>query len=241
MLRPGQLKCAPRIQLRCALVLLVVVASVHALPIAAADSARMDAKTGVRIEIRDAANVPAAGTVVYLQGEVPEMAPANVPHGIIDQRDKTFVPGYVVVQRGTPIEFPNHDTVSHHVYSFSDPNAFELPLYKGAPVKPVIFERAGVVTLGCNIHDRMLAFVVVVETPYFGITAADGTFFFPAVRAGRYQVMVWNPRLDPAKPSTLGSLEVTVGATPETRAYRLATQLKPAPAAAANSLAWGDY
>ena len=71
MLRPGQLKCAPRIQLRCALALLVVVASVHALPSAAAEPARMDPKTGLRIEIRDAANAPATGTVVYLQGETP--------------------------------------------------------------------------------------------------------------------------------------------------------------------------
>lgn len=223
---------APYSRVRCARAVLLALAAC-APPARAAES--------VRIELRDAGNTPAAAVVLYLQGATPELAPAGTPHAIIDQRDKAFVPGYVVLQRGTAVEFPNHDTVSHHVYSFSDPNAFELPLYKGAPAKPVVFQRPGVVTLGCNIHDRMIAYVVVVETPYFGITAADGSLALPAVAPGRYQVMAWSPRLDPAKALPVDTVEISPGSAAATHAYRLARKLKPVPAAAASSLSWGDY
>lgn len=207
----------------------------------AACAVPLQAAESVRIELRDASNAPAAAVVLYLQGATLEQAPAGTANVVIDQRDKTFVPGYVVLQRGTPVEFPNHDTVSHHVYSFSDPNAFELPLYKGAPAKPVVFQRPGIVTLGCNIHDRMIAYVVVVETPYFGITAADGGLIFPAVAPGRYQVMAWSPRLDPAKAVPVNTLEISAGSAGPVHAYRLTQRLKPAPAAANSSLSWGDY
>lgn len=193
----------------------------------------------VRIELRDAGNAPASAAVVYLLGDTAEIAPEATPHAIIDQRDKTFVPEFVVIQRGTAVEFPNHDTVSHHVYSFSDPNAFELPLYKGAPVKPVVFQRAGIITLGCNIHDRMLAYVVVVETPYFGITAADGSLSLAGVRPGHYRVMTWSPRLDPAKPLLVDAIDVS--AAPVNRSFRLAQRLKPATHTGGAALAWGDY
>ena len=75
---------------------------------------------------------------------------------VIDQRDKVFVPVVTVIQTGTEVSFPNSDSVSHHVYSFAQPNTFELPLYKGKRSPTVQFDHAGVVTLGCNIHDSMV-------------------------------------------------------------------------------------
>ncbi len=75
---------------------------------------------------------------------------------IMDQRNLAFVPDVLVVQTGTAVDFPNSDQVRHQVYSFSDAKTFQLALYAGRAHAPVVFNRAGLVTLGCNIHDSML-------------------------------------------------------------------------------------
>ena len=113
---------------------------------------------------------------------------------IIDQVDKEFVPHVSVIQTGTSIEFPNHDKIRHHVYSFSPAKSFEIPLYKGTPADPVTFEQAGVVKLGCNIHDWMAANIFITETPYFGISDAKGNVALNDLPAGNYKVFVWHPQ-----------------------------------------------
>lgn len=112
----------------------------------------------------------------------------------IEQRNKTFLPAISVVQTGTPIEFPNNDTVRHHVYSFSAARVFELKLYAGKPEKPVVFDKPGVVVLGCNIHDRMVAYVVVVDTPWSAISQNDGVARITDVPTGDYLLQMWHPR-----------------------------------------------
>lgn len=112
----------------------------------------------------------------------------------IEQRNKTFLPAISVVQTGTPIEFPNNDTVRHHVYSFSAAKVFELKLYAGKPEKPVVFDKPGVVVLGCNIHDKMAAYVVVVDTPWSAISQTDGVARIVDVPTGDYQLQLWHPR-----------------------------------------------
>jgi plastocyanin len=112
----------------------------------------------------------------------------------IEQRNKTFLPAISVVQTGTAIEFPNNDTVRHHVYSFSAAKVFELKLYAGKPEKPVVFDKPGVVVLGCNIHDRMAAYVVVVDTPWSAISQSDGVARIADVPTGDYQLQLWHPR-----------------------------------------------
>ncbi len=77
----------------------------------------------------------------------------------MDQQGHQFVPHLLVVQAGTEVTFPNSDNVSHHVYSFSPTKPFELPLYKGDVYPPVTFEKAGIVVVGCNIHDSMLGYI----------------------------------------------------------------------------------
>ena len=86
---------------------------------------------------------------------------------IIDQRDKQFIPYVTALQVGTSVWFANTDKIRHHVYSFSPAKKFELPLYAGVPAEPVVFDQPGFVTLGCNIHDWMIAYVAVLTTPYF--------------------------------------------------------------------------
>jgi plastocyanin len=116
------------------------------------------------------------------------------PVAVMDQYDKAFVPHILVVQTGTRIAFPNHDSVSHHVYSFSPAKPFELGLYKGSAHPPLTFDKAGVVILGCNIHDNMLGYIFVVDTPYFAKTDATGHATLDTLPPGGYTVRVWTPR-----------------------------------------------
>lgn len=122
-------------------------------------------------------------------------APVKPAQGVeISQQNKSFMPSVSVIPVGTKVAFPNQDTVRHHVYSFSEAKKFELKLYAGKPENPVSFDRAGVVVLGCNIHDQMVAYVVVVDTPWFAVSGDDGTVRIRDVPSGDYQVQTWHPR-----------------------------------------------
>jgi plastocyanin len=126
----------------------------------------------------------------------PAAAPRAAPRPLADvdivQAQKTFQPMVTAVTVGTAVGFPNRDTVRHHVYSFSPAKRFELKLYVGTPAAPVVFDRPGVAVLGCNIHDDMAAWVVIVETPWFGKTDAQGRVRLPEVPAGRHQLRTWH-------------------------------------------------
>jgi len=114
-----------------------------------------------------------------------------------------------VVRTGTAITFPNSDHIRHQVYSFSQAKTFTLKLYSGSPKTPVIFDKPGMVVLGCNIHDNMVAFIGVVDSPYFAKTTDTGsaTLNLPA---GRYRLRVWHPNAVAAVPPR----EITVPAAP---------------------------
>jgi plastocyanin len=112
----------------------------------------------------------------------------------IAQQGQEFSAYVTVVQAGTRVVFPNRDTVQHHVYSLSKAKKFELPLYNPGQAESLVFDVAGLVTLGCNIHDWMISHLVVVPTPWFAKTDAQGTAHLTAP-AGRYRLEVWHPRL----------------------------------------------
>ncbi|MFZ6753954.1 methylamine utilization protein [Undibacterium sp. Dicai25W] len=97
-----------------------------------------------------------------------------------------------VVQTGTLISFPNNDTVKHQAYSFSPAKTFELKLYSGKPSEPLLFDKAGTVTVGCNIHDQMLAYIHVVNTPFFAKTDAHGNATLSGLPQGKYILKVWH-------------------------------------------------
>lgn len=116
-------------------------------------------------------------------------APTRPPETVeIVQRDKTFIPLMTAIRTGDAVRFPNQDTVRHHVYSFSAPRTFELKLYLGTPPAPVVFDKPGVVVLGCNIHDHMVAYVVVSDTVWNTVTGPDGVARFEGVPDGEYAV-----------------------------------------------------
>jgi plastocyanin len=140
--------------------------------------------------------------------------------GVIDQVNQQFVPYVSAIQVGTAVTFPNHDNIRHHVYSFSPAKKFELPLYAGIPAAPVVFDREGVVTLGCNIHDWMLAYVVVLATPHFQITRDEGRVSLKNLPAGSYKVEVWQPRMKAAS-DALAQTVAVAGAEDSAIAFKL--------------------
>jgi plastocyanin len=131
----------------------------------------------------------------------------------IDQLDKHFVPRVSVLRTGTTVSFPNSDHIRHQVYSFSAAKVFTLKLYAGSPSAPITFDKPGLVVLGCNIHDRMLAFVGVVDTPYFAKADASGSAVVN-VPAGRYRLRVWHPALSATVPAQEITVEKTALAIP---------------------------
>jgi plastocyanin len=122
---------------------------------------------------------------------------------VVDQVDKEFTPKVAAILVGTAVTFPNHDDVRHHVYSFSPAKRFELPLYAGVPAGPVVFDKPGVVVLGCNIHDWMVGYIYVSESPYFAKTGKDGKAILAELPPRAYAVRVWHPQLEGAEETTL--------------------------------------
>ncbi len=148
--------------------------------------------------VSDPSGSPVQDVVIYAIPEQTTALASGTATAVIDQVDQRFVPHVLVVQTGTSVTFPNSDSVRHHVYSFSAAKQFELPLYKGDAHAPVVFDNAGIVDLGCNIHDRMEAHVLVVDTPYFAATELDGHATLPDLPEGRYSLGVYTPRLSPS-------------------------------------------
>ncbi len=125
-------------------------------------------------------------------------APIMVPERVatthvVDQINKQFAPRISVIATGDAISFPNSDDIRHHVYSFSPAKQFELPLYHGVPTEPVNFDQAGVVAMGCNIHDGMSAHVYVADSDVYAISA-NGRAGFADLQPGAYQALVWHPQ-----------------------------------------------
>jgi len=170
---------------------------------------------------------PLAGMVVtaYRTTAVPNH-PAPPVEAVMDQVNRAFEPDLLVIPVNSTVTFANNDTVSHQIYSFSPAKRFQLPLYRGKPYPPTHFEQAGLVTLGCNIHDEMLAYVVVTDAPYFGRTAADGTWSTD-VPEGPYRISIWHPRIRDEDKPLQG--EVTVAEPEGKLTLRLKRPLKTAP------------
>ncbi|WP_034294890.1 methylamine utilization protein [Herbaspirillum sp. RV1423] len=151
----------------------------------------------VTVQVLDAAGAPVPNAVVYAEPTGGQAVPKSIRQAEVEQKDIRFFPLVSVVQVGTPILFPNHDKVRHHVYSFSPAKTFELKLYSGVPTSPVLFDKAGTVVLGCNIHDQMVAYVQVVNTPYFGKTGMDGRVRLDGLVGGKYALKAWYFKMAP--------------------------------------------
>lgn len=172
----------------------------------------------LQVLVQGAAGQPLADAVLLLE---PQGARPPVPKPLaeveIAQKGRRFVPAVTVVPVGTKVQFPNQDTVRHHVYSFSPAKKFELKLYVGRPENPVEFDRAGVVVLGCNIHDTMVGWVIVSDTPWYAKTLASGRATLADVPPGTYLLRSWHPDLPAGSTGveqavTVGSADLELGA-----------------------------
>jgi len=159
------------------------------------------------VQVRSAGGGALAGAVVAVQinGQATKASSQTVAQ--MAQRTRQFEPHVLVVQTGTAVSFPNFDTVRHHVYSFSATKTFDIKLYAGTPAEPVVFDTPGVAALGCNIHDRMSAHIVVVDTPIFAKSDDAGTATFD-LPAGDHVLMFWHAKLGA---TTLQSMPLHVG------------------------------
>jgi plastocyanin len=168
---------------------------------------------GLRATVTGEDGEPVQDAVVYALPLDENGRPVSQPTPMeIAQVDKEYVPYVTPVRVGTAVSFPNRDQIRHHVYSFSASKQFEIPLYKGTPRDPILFDKPGPVTLGCNIHDWMTAYVFVSESPYFALTHADGSAVMSDLPLGSYAVQVWHPRIKGEPESTSQRVSVADGA-----------------------------
>lgn len=169
-------------------------------------------------------NQPVADAVVYLASAGDNVTPVSAE---IVQKDRQFHPKVLVIPKGSRVEFPNRDNTQHHVYSFSPAKTFNIELYAGKPEAPVVFDNAGIVEIGCNIHDHMQGFIVVTETASVGTTDARGKVTLPLGAPplpDTIDLKLWHPRL----PDNTQAVTRTV--TPD-RPVTVAISLAPVPAA----------
>ena len=146
-----------------------------------------------QIQIVDKQNQPVKNAVVWLKGSK-QLAVAD-SHYTMSQKERAFVPHVLAVPQGANVEFPNLDSIMHHVYSFSKTKQFELKLYHDKPEKPINFAQTGVVELGCNIHDWMLGYIVVVDGAIYGQTDEQGIVEL-SLPEGAFTLAVWHDRFN---------------------------------------------
>jgi plastocyanin len=161
--------------------------------------------------VKDQHGKPVADAVVVAVPVDSKAAARRSAADVVDQVDKQFTPYVKAVYVGSKVRFPNKDNIRHQVYSFSAPKEFELPLYAGSEAPPVLFDKPGVVVLGCNIHDWMIGYIYVSETPFFATTDAAGAATLEDLPPGEYQVRVWHPGMEQAQESMVKRMSVSAG------------------------------
>lgn len=199
----------------------------HAVPAPAASLA---------IAVRLPDGHPLSDAVVTVQPIGKKLSSPPPIRAVMDQMHRMFTPEVLVVPVGSTVSFPNSDSVSHQIYSFSPAKRFQLPLYRGKPYPPLLFDHVGVVVLGCNIHDWMIGYIDVTDAPFYGTTDAQGSWSVQ-VPAGRYQITVWHPRMHEPAPTLVRELSIDAGDR-AALTLQLTNALKPAPM---ESSAWDEY
>jgi plastocyanin len=168
----------------------------------------------LEIDITDSRGQPAADAVVALiaVGNIGESASHLPTEAVIDQRKETFIPLVTILRQGGRVIFTNHDTTMHQVYSFSPIKQFEFEIDQGDRSEPVVFDKPGVASIGCNIHDHMITYVYVAATPWAALSDARGHAEFTNIPNGKYRAELWHPQLVPGRPAPSEAVDVS-GAT----------------------------
>lgn len=148
------------------------------------------------VQVNDMNNNKLSNIVVELKFSDPNFeAPAALRENTMQQVDQQFIPHILAIHKGEVVHFPDTDTVQHHVYSFSKARTFEIAIYQKEVSRKINFDAPGIVELGCNIHDWMLGYIYVAESPLYTKTNASGEAIFKSLPSGPIEVNVWHPRL----------------------------------------------
>jgi len=202
------------------------------------------AAAGVSMRVLDQDGVPVPEVAIVarqLDHTDPAAAPVNTPlTAVMNQHELAFNPHLLIVMTGTRIEFPNNDEVRHHVYSFSPVKRFDFSIAAGSVHEVLEFDTPGVVTLGCNIHDDMLGYILVVDSPYFDKTDASGTVSFDELAPGRYSLEIWTPRISSKHLPEPVVITIADGESASLE-YRFEKKLYPPHKHSATSLEWNAY
>lgn len=169
-----------------------------------------------RVNVADSKGAALPDAVVMLAPKFELTRPIPVREKAeVRQQGTMFAPFVLPVSTGTNVSFPNFDKFRHHVYSFSKAKRFEIRLYGKDESNFIVFDKPGVVALGCNIHDNMLAYVYVTDAPIFATTDAEGTVIFDGLEPGTYQMTSWHPGVSKKGPPAPKDVEVTQTAISE--------------------------
>jgi plastocyanin len=204
--------------------------------LAFAFSAYCSSAAEVRVKVIDRDNKPVEGVVVTISDDRIHAA-GESRKWIMDQVNLRFVPQVLVVPAGAVVDFPNSDTVSHQVYSFSKAKSFQLPLYKGRLHPPITFDKPGLVVLGCNIHDEMIGYIYVTAARWFGRTGDQGVFTVTDANSDRVTVTIWSPYIADAEKLLTRTTEVHDNTLVE---FKLGKSLRNAPEPRPRNPEW-DY
>jgi len=181
-------------------VLFCVLASMQSLPVwAGSVSATAYSKAG-----------EVMSDVVVFATPIDRPVPASVKTDapVIAQQQMQFSPYVTVVRVGTEVKFPNYDKVEHHVKSFSPAREFEIKPYQKVTPPPVLFDKTGIIVVYCLLHEWMRAYVMVVDTPYFGKSDTAGLVDLNNLPEGKYEIRAWHPDMGYIKPPLLQTLEI---------------------------------
>jgi plastocyanin len=155
------------------------------------------------LTVLDQNGLPVADSVIILS-DSPVSTPGSV--AVMNQIYSSFVPRVLVIQKNQSVSFPNSDDIRHHVYSFSIPKAFEIKLYKGKEIPPVVFDTSGIVVLGCNIHDSMIGYIIIANNTFAAKTDKDGKVRLPAKKGDK--ISLWTER-DMESVTAMSSFNIT--------------------------------
>ncbi|NDW22748.1 methylamine utilization protein [Alteromonas hispanica] len=155
------------------------------------------------VKVVDQENNPVNNAVVAFYSKSSSPTADTDDIAVMDQVNKQFLPSVIAIQKGQKVKFPNSDDIRHHVYSFSPTKPFEIKLYKGSNVAPILFDKPGIGILGCNIHDNMVGHIYVSDGEVTRVTNAEGEATFDEAVPER--VAIWHKDL-----SIDGSLKVNV-------------------------------
>ena len=195
----------------------------------------------VTVEVKDRDGQPVPEVAVYALPAAPA-ASGGAPRerAAMNQRGLAFDPHILVVETGTVIDFPNSDDVRHHVYSFSPAKAFDFSIEAGKVEPGLSFDVAGLVTLGCNVHDDMLGFILVVDTPYFGKTDGAGAVEMTDLPPGTWELRIYTPRVAAKNLPAPIPFELDANESITLR-HRFENRLFPPHAHSETSLHWSHY